>query len=195
MIRASVWKAKGHDLTKRRRVTNRHHHAGRLCLALKGFRDPILILLVIAFVAIFADVLAPTIHSRQPGAPFDAPFLAGGGSMNLTSWAPIMSGGKVWLSRLIFGARVSVVVGITAVLFAGGVGTLPRHRSRAISVAGPTGGDCALPTPGWRCRRYLSRIFLAAMSAPSELNIILMPRPGLLEERLRPRHRGGGAVR
>jgi len=90
----------------------------------KGFPlIPVAILLFIAFVAIFADVLAP--HDPQVGSlarRFRPPVWQEGGS-----WAYLLGTdhvGRDVLSRLIFGARVSMIVGVTAVLVAGVIGTL-----------------------------------------------------------------------
>src|SRR3981189_331275 len=83
---------------------------------------PIAILWGIAFVAIFANQLAP--HNPEIGslaARFKPPFWETGGSMKYLLGTDQL--GRDVLSRLIFGARVSMVVGITAVLFAGVVGT------------------------------------------------------------------------
>ncbi|MBV9832956.1 MAG: ABC transporter permease, partial [Alphaproteobacteria bacterium] len=78
---------------------------------LKGFPAiPVLILLLIAFVAIFADVLAP--YDPQIGSlshRYRPPAWQDGGSM-----AHILGTdhvGRDELSRLIFGARVSMIVG------------------------------------------------------------------------------------
>jgi peptide/nickel transport system permease protein len=140
---------------------------------LKGFPlIPILILLLIAFVAIFADVLAP--HDPQVGSlarRFRPPFWQEGGSMTYLLGTDHV--GRDVLSRLIFGARVSVVVGITAVLFAGGVGTLLGI------VSGYLGGwaDQVVMriTDAWLALPALTfAIFLAAIVGPSELNIILI---------------------
>ena len=91
---------------------------------LKGFPlIPVMILLFIAFVAVFADVLAP--HDPQIGSlarRFRPPFWQEGGSMTYLLGTDHV--GRDVLSRLIFGARVSMIVGITAVLVAGGIGTL-----------------------------------------------------------------------
>ena len=91
---------------------------------LKGFPViPVSILLFIAFVAVFADLLAP--HDPQIGSlarRFKPPFWLEGGSLVYPLGTDHV--GRDVLSRLIFGARVSMVVGITAVLVAGGIGTL-----------------------------------------------------------------------
>jgi peptide/nickel transport system permease protein len=140
---------------------------------LKGFPlIPVLILLVIAFVAIFADVLAP--HDPQVGSlarRFRPPFWQEGGSMTYLLGTDHV--GRDVLSRLIFGARVSVVVGITAVLFAGSIGTLLGI------VSGYLGGwaDQVVMriTDAWLALPALTfAIFLAAIVGPSEFNIILI---------------------
>ena len=83
---------------------------------------PAVILGCIAFMAIFANVLAP--HNPEVGlltARFRPPAWQAGGSMEHVFGTDQL--GRDVLSRLIFGARVSMVVGFTAVIFAGVVGT------------------------------------------------------------------------
>src|ERR1700746_1157138 len=84
---------------------------------------PVLILVGFAVVAIFANVLAP--HDPEVGklvARFKPPAWQHGGTMQfLLGPDPL---GRDVLSRLIFGARVSLVVGFTAVIFAGTIGTV-----------------------------------------------------------------------
>src|SRR5581483_11645131 len=83
---------------------------------------PVLILAGVAFVAIFPNVLAP--YDTEVGslaARFHPPaWQAGASSDNLRGTDHL---GRDVLSRLIFGARVSMVVGFTAVMVAGAVGT------------------------------------------------------------------------
>jgi peptide/nickel transport system permease protein len=139
----------------------------------KGFPlVPVLILLFIAFVAVFADLLAP--HDPQVGSlarRFKPPFWMEGGSLVYPLGTDHV--GRDVLSRLIYGARVSMVVGITAVLVAGGIGTLLGI------VSGYLGGwaDQAVMrvTDAWLALPALTfAIFLAAIVGPSELNIILI---------------------
>ncbi|MDP1750517.1 MAG: ABC transporter permease [Reyranella sp.] len=140
---------------------------------LQGFPlIPVLILLFIAFVAVFADVLAP--YDPQIGSlarRFRPPAWQEGGSMaHLLGTDHV---GRDVLSRLIFGARVSMIVGITAVLVAGGIGTLLGI------VSGYLGGwaDQVIMrlTDTWLALPALTfAIFLAAIVGPSELNIILI---------------------
>ena len=140
---------------------------------LKGFPlIPVMILLCIAFVAVFADVLAP--HDPQVGSlarRFRPPFWQEGGSMTYLLGTDHV--GRDVLSRLIFGARVSMIVGITAVLVAGGIGTLLGI------VSGYLGGwaDQVVMriTDTWLALPALTfAIFLAAIVGPSELNIIVI---------------------
>ena len=159
---------------------------------LQGFPlIPVLILLFIAFVAVFANVLAP--YDPQIGSlalRFRPPAWQDGGSMaHLLGTDHV---GRDVLSRLIFGARVSMIVGITAVLFAGGIGTLLGI------VSGYLGGwaDQVVMrvTDTWLALPALTfAIFLAAIVGPSEFEHRPHPGPGLLDP-LRPRHPWRGAV-
>src|SRR4030095_14796858 len=77
------------------------------------------------------------------------------------------------LSRLLFGARVSMIVGITAVLIAGVIGTVLGI------ISGYLGGwvDQAimrLTDTGLALPALPFAIFLAAIVGPSELNIIII---------------------
>jgi peptide/nickel transport system permease protein len=133
---------------------------------------PVAILGVIVFVAVFADLLAP--HDPQVGslaARFRPPFWqTGGGASYLLGTDQL---GRDVLSRLIFGARVSLVVGFTAVIFAGVVGTTLGI------VSGYLGGwvDQVIMrvVDAWLALPALSfAIFLAAIVGPSEMNIVII---------------------
>ena len=140
---------------------------------LKGFPlVPVLILAGIAMVAIFADFLAP--FDPEVGslaARFRPPaWQAGGGIEHLLGTDHI---GRDVLSRLIFGARVSMVVGFTAVIAAGALGT-----GLGI-VSGYLGGwvDQVIMrlTDTWLALPALTfAIFLAAIVGPSEMNIVII---------------------
>src|SRR5262245_47973973 len=84
---------------------------------------PIAIIAVMALLAIFADLIAP--YNPEIGIlgdRFKPPaWVAGGSEQHLLGTDHL---GRDVLSRLIFGARVSLVVGFTAVIFAGCLGTL-----------------------------------------------------------------------
>ena len=83
---------------------------------------PFMILVLILFVAVFADVLAP--HDPQIGSlaqRFRPPVWQQGGSIQYILGTDHV--GRDVLSRLIFGARVSMIVGSAAVLVAGSIGT------------------------------------------------------------------------
>ena len=133
---------------------------------------PTLILVTIALVAIFADQLAP--HNPEVGsltARFKPPFWQTGGSAKYLLGTDQL--GRDVLSRLIFGARVSMVVGITAVIFAGALGTLLGI------VSGYLGGwvDQVIMriTDTWLALPALTfAIFLAAIVGPSMWNIVFI---------------------
>jgi peptide/nickel transport system permease protein len=133
---------------------------------------PVLILLLILFVAIFADLLAP--HDPQIGSlarRFRPPAWQKGGSMEYMLGTDHV--GRDVLSRLIFGARVSMIVGLAAVFVAGTIGTVLGI------VSGYLGGwvDQVIMrlTDTWLALPALTfAIFLAAVVGPSEFNIIVI---------------------
>src|SRR6184192_603939 len=142
-------------------------------LRLSGFpMIPTAILLGIAFVAVFANQLAP--HNPEVGslvARFKPPFWETGGTTKYLLGTDQL--GRDVLSRLIFGARVSMVVGFTAVIFAGVVGTVLGI------LAGYLGGwvDQVIMrvTDAWLALPALTfAIFLAAIVGPSEMNIVII---------------------
>jgi peptide/nickel transport system permease protein len=142
-------------------------------LRLKDFpMIPALILGCIALVAIFANLLAP--HNPEIGsltARFKPPFWQTGGTTKYLLGTDQL--GRDVLSRLIFGARVSMVVGFTAVIFAGTVGTTLGI------ISGYLGGwvDQVIMrvTDTWLALPALMfAIFLAAIVGPSMWNIVII---------------------
>lgn len=133
---------------------------------------PIVILATIAFFAVFANFLAP--HNPEVGsltARFHPPFWQQGGSTEHLLGTDQL--GRDVLSRLIFGARVSMVVGFTAVIFAGVIGTVLGI------LAGYLGGwvDQVIMriTDAWLALPALTfAIFLAAIVGPSMWNIVII---------------------
>src|SRR5262245_19760118 len=133
---------------------------------------PVLILGGIALVAIFAEAIAP--YDPEIGslaARFRPPAWQVGGSADHLLGTDHL--GRDVLSRLIFGARVSMVVGFTAVLFAGAVGTTLGI------ISGYMGGwvDQVIMriTDTWLALPALTfAIFLAAVVGPSEMNIVII---------------------
>ena len=133
---------------------------------------PALILGCIALVAIFANFLAP--HNPEIGsltARFKPPFWQTGGTTKYLLGTDQL--GRDVLSRLIFGARVSMVVGFTAVIFAGTVGTTLGI------ISGYLGGwvDQVIMriTDTWLALPALMfAIFLAAIVGPSMWNIVII---------------------
>jgi peptide/nickel transport system permease protein len=133
---------------------------------------PIGILVVMALLATFAEVIAP--HNPEIGTlgeRFKPPAWSAGGSEKFLLGTDHL--GRDVLSRLIFGARVSLTVGFMAVIFAGCVGTLLGILS------GYLGGwvdqvimritDAWLALPG-----LTFAIFLAAIVGPSAMNIVII---------------------
>jgi peptide/nickel transport system permease protein len=125
------------------------------------------------FAAIFAGVIAPHDPTLPvPGANvFDPPFWMEGGSMA----APLGTDfqGRDVLSRLIYGARVSLVVGLMGTLVAGGIGTAMGILSGYVGgwvdqvIMRVTDAWLALPA-------IVFAIFLAALVGPSMWNIIVI---------------------
>ena len=147
---------------------------GRLALLrLSGFPTiPAAILVGIGLLAIFAELVAPyNPEIGTLGDRFRPPFWqAGGSDAHLLGTDHL---GRDVLSRLIFGARVSMIVGITAVMIAGVTGTVLGI------ISGYLGGwvDQAIMrlTDTWLALPALTfAIFLAAVVGPSELNIIVI---------------------
>jgi peptide/nickel transport system permease protein len=125
------------------------------------------------FVAIFAGLIAPhdpTLPVKGAGV-FDPPFWMEGGNMA----APLGTDfqGRDILSRLIYGARVSLVVGLMGTLVAGGIGTAMGILSGYVGgwvdqiIMRVTDAWLALPA-------IVFAIFLAALVGPSMWNIIVI---------------------
>jgi peptide/nickel transport system permease protein len=151
--------------------------ADRLKHAMTALREaPLLAVLILTgliAVAVFAEVIAP----HEPTLPvqgakfFAPPFWMEGGSLN----APLGTDfqGRDVLSRLIFGARVSLLVGLMGTLVAGGLGTALGILSGYLGgwvdqvVMRFTDAWLALPS-------LVFAIFLATMLGPSMWNIVII---------------------
>lgn len=139
---------------------------------------PLLIISVVVLVAIFADVLAPhdpevsvKTASGRPVQSYLPPFWMQGGSLSAPLGTDFHS--RDILSRLLYGARVSLLVGIIGTLVAGAIGTTLGI------LAGYLRGWCdqvimritdawmALPT-------LIFAIFLASVLKPSLWNIVVI---------------------
>ena len=142
-------------------------------LRMKGFPwFPVTILATIALVAIFADALAP--HSAEVGSlgqRFKPPAWQQGGSTQFLLGTDHL--GRDVLSRLIHGARVSMVVGLLAVFVAGTIGTalgiLSGYMGKWIDQLVMRVTDTWLALPA-----LTFAIFLAAILGPSEMNIVII---------------------
>ena len=133
---------------------------------------PTLILVILALLAVGANLVAPyDPEVGQLGERFRPPaWQAGGTTEHLLGTDHL---GRDMLSRLIFGARVSMKVGFTAVMVAGVLGT-------GLGIlAGYLGGwvDQVIMrvTDTWLAIPALTfAIFLAAIVGPSEMNIVII---------------------
>jgi peptide/nickel transport system permease protein len=149
--------------------------AGRLDALVRALRGaplvPTVILGGLVLVAVLADVVAPydpTLPVQGAGM-FDPPFWMDGGSTATPLGTDFQ--GRDLLSRLIYGTRVSLIVGLMGTLVAGAIGT-------GLGIlAGYVGGwvdqvimrvtDAWLALPA-----IVFAIFLAAMIGPSMWNIV-----------------------
>ena len=134
---------------------------------------PLAILVPFVLIAVFANYIAPYDPTEPiPGAKiFEPPFWVAGGSSHALLGTDFQSCDV--LSRLIYGARVSLIVGVTGTIVAGGIGT-------ALGIlSGYLGGwvdqvimrvtDAWLALPG-----LVFAIFLATMVGPSMWNIVII---------------------
>jgi peptide/nickel transport system permease protein len=133
---------------------------------------PLLILVLLVLTALFADFLAP--HDPTIGNlryRYRPPVWQEGGNREFLLGTDHM--GRDVLSRLIYGSRISLFVGITAVLVAGGIGTtlgvLSGFRGGWVDqvVMRLTDAWLALPAVSFA-------ILLAALTKPSEWNIAII---------------------
>ena len=151
--------------------------AGRLRTIVKKAREAPLIAIVILgglmFLAVFADLVAP----YDPTLPveganvFDPPFWMEGGR-GATPLGTDFQGRDI-LSRLIYGARVSLLVGLMGTLVAGTIGTAMGILSGY--VGGWVDQIIMRVTDAWLALPALVfAIFLAAMLGPSMWNIVVI---------------------
>jgi peptide/nickel transport system permease protein len=133
---------------------------------------PLAIIVLMLLVAIGADAIAP--HDPEVGSlgmRFKPPaWQAGGSTAHLLGTDHL---GRDVFSRLLFGARVSLVVGFTAVIVAGilgvGLGTLAGYLGGWVDEVIMRLTDTWLALPA-----LTFAIFLAAVLGPSELNIVIV---------------------
>ena len=134
---------------------------------------PLAILVPFVLIALFANYIAPHDPTEPiPGAKiFEPPYWMQGGGAHALLGTDFQS--RDVLSRLIFGARVSLIVGVAGTIVAGSIGT-------ALGIlAGYLGGwvdqvimrvtDAWLALPG-----LVFAIFLATMVGPSMWNIVII---------------------
>jgi peptide/nickel transport system permease protein len=145
--------------------------------ALRLARDlpilPLAILVPFVLIAVFANFIAPYDPTEPiPGAKiFEPPFWVAGANLHALLGTDFQA--RDVLSRLIYGARVSLIVGVTGTIVAGSIGTTLGIMS------GYLGGwvdqvimritDAWLALPG-----LVFAIFLATMVGPSMWNIVII---------------------
>ena len=133
---------------------------------------PIAILLGVLLVAIFANVIAP--HNPEVGVlgdRFRPPAWQTNGTLDHLLGTDHL--GRDVLSRLIFGARISVIVGLMVIIVAGFVGTalgiISGYMGRWVDQIIMRLTDAWLALPA-----LTFAIFLAAIIGPSATNIIII---------------------
>jgi peptide/nickel transport system permease protein len=134
---------------------------------------PLAILIPFVLIALFANMIAPYDPTEPiPGAKiFEPPFWMEGA--NPAAFLGTDFQGRDVLSRLIYGARVSLIVGVAGTIVAGGIGTTFGI------LAGYLGGwvDQVIMriTDAWLALPALVfAIFLATMVGPSMWNIVII---------------------
>src|ERR1051326_6593871 len=134
---------------------------------------PLAILVPFVLLAVFANLVAPYDPTEPiPGAKiFEPPFWMQGGNIHWLLGTDFQS--RDVLSRLIYGARVSLIVGVAGTIVAGSIGTTLGV------IAGYLGGwvDQVIMrvTDAWLALPALVfAIFLAAMVGPSMWNIVII---------------------
>src|SRR4051794_7550239 len=133
----------------------------------------LVILVPFVFIAVFANVIAPYDPTEPiPGVKiFEPPVWSTGGSMHALLGTDYQA--RDVLSRLIFGARVSLVVGVMGTVVAGSIGTMLGMLSGYLGgwvdqlIMRITDAWLALPA-------IVFAIFLATMLGPSMWNIIII---------------------
>src|SRR5215472_18627894 len=134
---------------------------------------PLAILVPFVLVAVFANFIAPYDPTEPiPGAKiFEPPFWMQGGSTHALLGTDFQA--RDVLSRLIFGARVSLIVGVVGTIVAGSLGTALGILSGYLGgwvdqmIMRLTDTWLALPATTFA-------IFLAATVGPSQWNIVII---------------------
>jgi peptide/nickel transport system permease protein len=159
------------------RIASRRTTAGRLRAVVKALREAPLAAVVILGGLVLAAVLADVIAPYDPTLPvkgaemFAPPFWMEGGSLATPLGTDFQA--RDILSRLLYGARVSLVVGLMGTLVAGAIGTAMGILSGYLGgwadqiIMRVTDAWLALPA-------IVFAIFLAAMVGPSMWNIIVI---------------------
>src|SRR5438132_9314909 len=136
-------------------------------------RLPLAILVPFVLLALFADYIAPY-DPTEPIAGmkiFTPPAWMQGGDVRALLGTDFQ--GRDIVSRLIFGARVSLIVGVMGTVVAGGIGTLLGILAGYLG--GWVGQVVMRLTDAWLALpALLFAIFLATMVGPSMWNIVII---------------------
>src|SRR6478609_819417 len=130
---------------------------------------PLLILVPFVLAAVFADFIAPYDPTEpvQGAKIFVPPFWMDGGSTATLLGTDFQ--GRDSLSRLIFGARVSLIVGLMGTVVAGSLGTAFGYLGGWVDQAIMRLTDAWLALPA-----LVFAIFLATVVGPSMWNIVII---------------------
>ena len=103
---------------------------------------------LVVFCGLFADVIAPYDPLKQNVLlKLKPPLLFGGSPEYILGTDPL---GRDMLSRMIHGARVSLIVGLLSVLVQATIGWCSGWSSDT-PASGSTPSSCGSPTCSWRC--------------------------------------------
>src|SRR5436190_14037304 len=159
------------------RAFARRQEASRLRTVVIALREApraaVVILGGLMLIAVFADLIAPYDPTLpvQGASVFDPPFWMEGGRTSTLLGTDFQ--GRDILSRLIHGARVSLIVGLMGTLVAGGIGTgmgiLSGYVGRWVDQVIMRVTDAWLALPA-----LVFAIFLATMVGPSMWNIVFV---------------------
>ena len=131
------------------------------------------IVLVIVFVAVFAPLLAP--HSTDRAVPRLCQAAAGLGrrrQLDASRSAPIAVG-RDMLSRIIYGARISLFIGLAVMVVSTDRRRRARSRLRPRSAASSTSSSCASWISSCRSRALVLAILIIAVIGPNLTNTIV----------------------
>ena len=122
----------------------------------RGAVGGLFVIVIVVLAAVFADVIAPHGPAEQYRDHFlTPPFWEQGGTIRVPLGTDAV--GRDILSRIIYGARYSLFIGLIVVTLSLSAGHRARPGRRASSAAARDARSCASWTSCWRCRACCSR--------------------------------------